>query len=360
MSTTTTIPMRTLGELASAAPYILGFTPEKSILIVTLEKNGNEFERGLGMRIDIPETMQDLDEALAGFRNALARNNVNDHQAVIMCVDDLIPDGVSDMPHREYIDRVLNVLAAENLSVIATIYTDGVSVGSYDSPAFTSISAHERDYVAAHYVYAGIAPLESRDAYVEAITYTENLAVESTIKDHTARYSKDQLPLDEVIPTAESIMLTLTHYQPPGSNDISQISAALHNVKVRDVVLHDLSGVDQATGHVVNANLRVIAANTPDAFVAPVATTLAINEWLAGNGAKANMALDRALGSVSGYSLAQLIHAALENGFPPQWWQQEIVQLTRAECATGVTPETPHVELTNAPQPVTRAHDIAL
>ncbi len=365
MSTNTTIPMRTPGELASATPYIMGFTPEKSILIVTMEKNGDEFERGLVMRMDIPSTIQDLNEGLDGFRHALTQTDGASRHALVIMVDDITPDGVSDLPHREYVDHVHDMFAAENLQSVASIYTDGVSVGMYDSPAFHAISAHERDYVAAHYVYAGIAPLDNRDAYAELITYTQNREVEATIEEHVARYAKDQLAREEVIPVATGILRTLTHDQQPSNDDISQISAALHNIYVRDVVLYDMSTLDENTRARITVNLRSITANTPDAYAAPVATTLAITEWLTGDGARTNMATDRALASDRDYSLNQLIRAAVGNGIPPQFWRESITDLTREHCA-GLTPAPPSVGKTHHHELLTRvsvpaaSNDIAL
>lgn len=365
MSTNTTIPMRTPGELASAAPYIMGFTPEKSILIVTMEKNGDEYERGLVMRMDIPDNIQDLDEGLDGFRHALTQTDGASRHALVILVDDITPDGVSDMPHREYVDQIHDMFAAENLQSVASIYTDGASVGMYDSPTFTSISAHERDYVAAHYVYAGIAPLDNRDAYAELITYSENREVEATIEEHIARYAKDQLPREEVIPVATGILRTLTQEQLLANDDISQIAAALHNIYVRDVVLYDMSTLDANTRARITAHLRSITANTPDAYAAPVATTLAINEWLAGDGARTNMATDRALASDRDYSLNQLIRAAVGNGIPPQFWRESIVHLTREECA-GLHAAPPSAGKTQQHEPLARVstpaapNDIAL
>ncbi len=353
MSTNTTIPMRTPGELASAAPYIMGFTPEKSILIVTMEKNGDEFERGLVMRMDMPSTIQDLDEGLDGFRHALTQTDGTSRHALVIMVDDITPDGVSDMPHREYVDQIHDMFASENLQSVASIYTDGASVGMYDSPTFTSISAHERDYVAAHYVYAGIAPLDNRDAYAELITYSENREVEATIEEHVARYAKDQLTREEVIPVATGILRTLTRDQQPSNDDISQIAASLHNIYVRDVVLYDMSTLDANTRARITVNLRTLTANTPDAYVAPVATTLAINEWLAGDGARTNMATDRALASDRDYSLNQLIRAAVGNGIPPQFWRESITDLTREQCA-GLTTAPPSAGKTQHHEPLTR------
>ncbi len=360
-----TIPMGTPGELASATPYIMGFTPEKSILIVTMKKNGDAYEHGLVMRMDIPENINELHAGLESFRNALANTDGSAGHALIIVVDDITPDGVSDMPYRDYIDVINNTLANEDMQPIASIYTDGESVGMYDSPTFTPISARERDYVAAHYVYAGIAPLENRDAYASLISYTPNAEVEATIAEHIDRYARDQLPREHVIPIADGIVNTLTSEGALANDDISQIAGALHNIHVRDVVLFDVSEMDAHTLEHATGNLRAIVANTPNEHVAPVATTLAINEWLRGNGANTNMALDRALASNQDYSLRGLIDAAVSNGIAPDFWRESIVHLSREECA-GLHAAPPSAGKTQQHEPLARVstpaapNDIAL
>jgi hypothetical protein len=47
------------------------------------------------------------------------------------------------------------------------------------------------------------------------------------------------------------------------------------------------------------------------------ATLLAVTTWVRGDGAMANVALDRALGSEPGYSLARLLRTALDACLPP-------------------------------------------
>jgi len=52
-------------------------------------------------------------------------------------------------------------------------------------------------------------------------------------------------------------------------------------------------------------------------YVAAPASLLAFTAWQSGNGALANIALDRALADTPGYSMAGLIRQAVEAGLPP-------------------------------------------
>jgi hypothetical protein len=52
-------------------------------------------------------------------------------------------------------------------------------------------------------------------------------------------------------------------------------------------------------------------------YVAPAATLLALTAWQGGDGALANLALDRALADIPDYPMALLIRDALAAGAPP-------------------------------------------
>jgi hypothetical protein len=60
-----------------------------------------------------------------------------------------------------------------------------------------------------------------------------------------------------------------------------------------------------------------LTRRAPRTLTAPVATVLAYTAWLAGNGALANMALDRATHANPDYPLAHLLRRALQAGAPP-------------------------------------------
>jgi hypothetical protein len=52
-------------------------------------------------------------------------------------------------------------------------------------------------------------------------------------------------------------------------------------------------------------------------YVAAPASLLAFTAWQCGNGALANVALDRALADTPGYSMAQLLRDVIDAGAPP-------------------------------------------
>jgi hypothetical protein len=69
-------------------------------------------------------------------------------------------------------------------------------------------------------------------------------------------------------------------------------------------------------------------------LTAPVATVLAYTAWLAGNGALANIALDRATHANPDYPLANLLRRALQAGAPPAvvaGWITEAITDTSAD-----------------------------
>jgi hypothetical protein len=53
-------------------------------------------------------------------------------------------------------------------------------------------------------------------------------------------------------------------------------------------------------------------------YVAPAASLLAFTAWQSGNGALANVALDRALADDPRYSMATLLREAIDGGAPPE------------------------------------------
>jgi hypothetical protein len=88
----------------------------------------------------------------------------------------------------------------------------------------------------------------------------------------------------------------------------------LREVQVRDDFWSRLDPGDRME------SLRLLTALTQLAwpgYVTPAATLLAFVAWQCGNGALANVALDRALGHDPDYGLAKLIRQAADAGLPP-------------------------------------------
>ena len=69
-----------------------------------------------------------------------------------------------------------------------------------------------------------------------------------------------------------------------------------------------------------DAHLRLwtdLVRGAADAWVPAPASLLAFTAWQSGEGALANIAIDRALAADPGYSMAQLLREIMDAGVPP-------------------------------------------
>ena len=110
---------------------------------------------------------------------------------------------------------------------------------------------------------------------------------------------------------------------------------ALHDVRVRDTLLWHVTGltVDQRRD-AYDLVATVARAMHPD-DAAPACTVAALCAWLSGDGARANIAVDYALASVPGYSLALLVQHALNTGMNPQSWIEAMDDLSYDDVRNG-------------------------
>ena len=90
--------------------------------------------------------------------------------------------------------------------------------------------------------------------------------------------------------------------------------------------------MDRATGRVHADLWRGVAALTPDTeVVLPVLGLLGMAGWIGGDGALANVALERAEQVPGGaaYSMLRLLQEVVEKAVPPTTWDQMVTDLRR-------------------------------
>jgi hypothetical protein len=95
---------------------------------------------------------------------------------------------------------------------------------------------------------------------------------------------------------------------------VARVLVGLRDWRVRDRALELALGPEPLAAEALWSECTRRAASPLDA--AP-ATLLAVSAWLRGDGAMANVALERALDSDPDYALAQLLRAALESCLAP-------------------------------------------
>ena len=111
-------------------------------------------------------------------------------------------------------------------------------------------------------------------------------------------------------------------------------AVALQDPRVREPLMHRLMFGGSATRRVARqqaarAMLTELVRRTPAPEVAAVATLAAV-AWQQGDGAFARLAAERALAADSGNVLAGLIRHAAGSGLPPSQWQEVLASYTPA------------------------------
>ncbi len=109
----------------------------------------------------------------------------------------------------------------------------------------------------------------------------------------------------------------------------------LADIRVRDTLLWDVAHREPESLPAVFDALAGLLRAAPTGRVAPVATCCAVVAWLQGDGARALMAIERALADDPDYSLAQLVGASLQSGLPPATWREAMAGLARDDCRHG-------------------------
>lgn len=129
---------------------------------------------------------------------------------------------------------------------------------------------------------------------------------------------------DERVDTVDAVMQILCEPCVTEAG-IVVVAIALTNVHIRDTVVWDISHLDTETLPDVLANLIAIGSAIPDEYSAPVCTVMALVSWFLGDTPYATCAaLNATLSRPDGYSLADLLLAALASGLPADDWRNNL------------------------------------
>jgi len=174
--------------------------------------------------------------------------------------------------------------------------------------------------------------LQSREdlaARIAPATGTEATAVRRAIIRAEARVARllNRKPTSAAQPSGRALVIAegidagqaaIARFQLGG--DITPDEAAWLTVSFREIQVRDDFWCRlEPEGR--QQNLRLLIELTRLArspYVAPAASLLAFVAWQSGNGALANLALDRALDDRPEYSMAEMVRTALDAGAPPE------------------------------------------
>jgi hypothetical protein len=338
----TPVPVRlgALGDLVAALPHLIGFRPENSLLAVSLR--GRDRSRvGLTARVDLPSAEVE-DPVLA----MLVRSMLTDRpRGVVLAVvsefaDRLcrpvrtrLPDGapVAELPHRDLVGNAVRRFADAGVPVRDVVLVRRGRWWSYECTedccapdAGTPVPGGTSPLAAAsaltgQVVEDGRAALARRIAPVGFLA-AAGMAQACAQVGHELADRTELLGPDVVATESWAAVRAAVDRVGPGSvgtlpdRDVARVAWGLRDVEVRDLAMGLALGGSAAGAEVLWTE---VTRRVPPPLDAAPATLLAVTAWVRGDGAMANVALDRALDSEPGHSLAQLLRGALDACFRP-------------------------------------------
>jgi hypothetical protein len=326
------ISLRSPADMLAAIPYLLGFHPVDSLVVLGLRAAEVTFQA----RVDLPAAS----DALPFARHIAAivkRQRVTRALITGYGVEPIVTPAVRGV-RTELLRRRIDV--PEALRV-----TDG-RYFSYTcqnreccDPAGISFDG-STSVVAATATVAGMNVVGSREDFAARLDPVKGAgaasmrtaALQADIRLCTLLSRPDGPPDQEVLVTAgkaavDAIILRQAYGSALGDDDVAWVGLLLVNVAVRDYAWERVS--EDLALH-VGLWTEVVRRVEPELVAAP-ATLLAFAAWRNGGGAIASIALERAIEADPTYAMAIYLGAAFDRGLSPS----EYVDLMEADEATA-------------------------
>ncbi|WP_418062836.1 DUF4192 domain-containing protein [Pimelobacter simplex] len=321
-------------DLLAVAPVLLGFWPERSIVMLTLGGR-----RPFHARIDLPP----IDEQSPAVRRLLdtrllvpARRHGAVRVVLLYFTDE---PAAAAAVHR----ALRRSCARRGLGIVTALLADGTHYRQLEHPDPTvrrrrhpyDISAHPfvRDALA-----SGRLVHPTRDAMVDSLAQRPAAAAAVTAALVDGRHADHGIPttgrairdagrwaLATVTDLAESAIL-------PTDADLARLLWVMQAPRVRDAAWSHL------TSATASAHLRIwsdAVRRAPDPLLPAPAALLAWAAWQSGDGALAWAALDRCRRTDPTYRLAAYLALLLENAVSPDQWSADF------DWSAGLPPATP-------------------
>lgn len=302
-------------DLLAFVPIAIGFPPTTSVVLLSVEGS-----RPFHARIDLPDDESDVEDVVEALLRPARLHGIRKVVIVVYDDDTAVADEVAWSLHESFTAAGIEVF--EVLRVHDGLYfavLPGRSPEAYRGIPF-EVGHHP---FAAESVFGGRVTHSSRDAL--AATLTHDAIASQTVADLVA----DARPL----PSADIRPLVTGHAASRFSTPpdvVAALAVTLAQPELRDEAWRWL-GRDGASSYV--EFWSDVVRRTPEQLVPGPASVLAFTAWLAGEGALAWCAVDRARAVDPEHSLAGLVAEMLMSATSPELW--EVIALTTGESAEG-------------------------
>jgi Domain of unknown function (DUF4192) len=348
------LKVRGPGDLAQAVPYLLGFHPSRSLVLVGLERK----RVTVTARIDLDDLADSADPGvLPRTVAAMVRSGVTKFVAIVY--DDGDPDPNASLPagpdgaliHGDLAAAVHRVVeecgaAADDVALVSRGRLWSYDCENPDCCPPEGRLLESGSVIAAEAAFAGMVALPDRGSLIDTFTPTderdsprladairdaERAAVAAIVADTMPRVNRSDV---------RALFAAARVWDVPGADpdldpaQVARFGVALRRYDVRDPVWMGIDD-ERIDGR---ALWRRLATTLPPPYDAAPLFLFAWASYRAGNGALANVAALRALDSDPEYSAADLVLAAISNAIDPRRLRRLRGSSRAARAAAGAKP----------------------
>jgi hypothetical protein len=299
----TPLVIRSPEDAIAAVPYLLGFHPSRSLVVIGFEGR----DRGTcAVRLDLPAA-----EAAGRVAALLATNGFT--RSLVLGYGPAAEVDRSAGPVREALASA-GVPAAEAIRVADGRWWSLTCHDACCPPEGTpyDISA---SVLAAQATYAGHVALADRAALVRSVQPLEGPA-RTAMREATARAEKRHLARtpDEDLPYLLHVLAHARTGIVPTDDEVARLGFLLTDLRLRDEAW---IRIDEDAPAADIAFWRDILRRVEEPCAPAPASLLAFAAYSAGDGGLANVALERALEADPAYSMAAILRDVINAGIPP-------------------------------------------
>lgn len=306
-------------DLLAMVPYLLGFHPEDSVVMVSLGATGTPVHA----RQDLPGWPGEIPELVHDLARVAVRAGVDRVVVVVYSDDEQLGGAVGRELARLLDDAGVGVpLALRADGDRWFCLGDGRGSCPRDCPPDGTPYDLARHPLTLEAVVDGRVVHPSREALRDSLVATDpdevdRVAVAVEGAQERLRDGGHRHLVQEGRWVQHRVARFLEDGHRLDSHDVGRLVVAVTSVDVRDVAWAQISHVD-ARRH-VDLWRDVVRRSPCDTLAAPAAL-LAFAAWLAGDGALGWCAVEVSQEAEPGYSLAGLVTQALAAGVPPSAW----------------------------------------
>ncbi|MGN6131760.1 MAG: DUF4192 domain-containing protein [Nocardioidaceae bacterium] len=323
-----TLRAKTPADLLAMVPFVLGFHPEDSLVVLTL----GDADRPFHARVDLPADPDDVAGVADHLTETAVRHGLRSVALVVYSDDEPLAEAA--------VDALADRLLQGGVDVKAAVRADGERWFCLDDgPCACPVEGTPYDL--STHPFTAEAVVEGRVTYLnrEALRYSLVGSDPEETEDvcRAADVAIDRFAASTRHPLGPAAPETLRAHQVAeghwvgnrvarfledglrlSADDVGRLLVAIVRVEVRDVAWSHMDR-DSAARHV--DLWRDVVRRSPHDLLAAPAALLGFAAWLAGDGALAWCAIDRCREADPDYSLAGLLADALTRAVPPSTWR---------------------------------------